>query len=95
MLEIVDTFLADLEEQEVKIKVDKFELDAWDSSTGGIYLNSQPINSIESRKHYLKIGSPTNYIKFANDGSLDIQVTDFKFTYAFGENLLRNTTPFE
>ena len=75
------------------IAAHKFELDAWDNSTGGIYLNSQP-KDVETRKHYLKIGNPSTYIQFDKDGNLDIRATNFELTYALGqENLLRDTGP--
>lgn len=70
-----------------------FRLTAGETETNPIIdINSDPVNDTDP---WFKVGNENAYIKFLKNGSLSIQVTDLKFTYSQGKNLLRNTAPLE
>lgn len=78
---------------EGKMWAARYELNAWDGSSG-IYLNSHPSTSDDPDEakynYYMQIGNSTSNIKFSGGGTLSI-VMQNNFTLAAGE---KNTTDF-
>ena len=60
-------------------------------TSGNIKLDSNP----DLGGNWIDIGNDDTYLRFSNEGNLDIRVTNFELTYHEGENLLINTAPLE
>jgi hypothetical protein len=78
---------------EGKMWAARYELNAWDGSSG-IYLNSHPSTSDDPDEakynYYMQIGNSSSNIKFSGGGTLSITMQN-NFTLAAGE---KNTTNF-
>ena len=64
---------------EGKIWAAKYELNAWDGSSG-LYLNSDPNDPKADYAYYMQVGNSTSYIKFDANGDLDIRSRTFQLT---------------
>lgn len=68
---------------EGKMWAARYELNAWDGSSG-IYLNSHPSTSDDPNEakynYYMQIGNSNSYIKFDANGDLDIRSKTFQLT---------------